>query len=1262
MATDLLPGFEETSYVTGLDLTTAMEFSPDGRLFVLEKNGNVRVVRDGTLLPTPFLTLAVNTEAENGLNGIVFDKDFNENGFVYLHYTYTRTDGNNANRISRFKVSNSNADLADPNSEVVILDNIILPTGLHSTGTMHYGPDGMLYVSVGDRGATNEVQQLSSLAGKLLRIDPSAYPNIVPQDNPFVGVPGARGEIYALGFRNPFTFAISPEDGTILLNDVGSVYWEEINHVVAGGNYGWPGIEGAGNNPAYIDPVFTYAHDQTGAGAITGGTFYTGNQYPTEFQNVYFFTDFIFQSIRTLKFEEDGHADHEHVLIEDFATGMPSAIDLDMGPDGSLYYINIFGGQVNKISYVGGANRSPVAVATATPAYGDTPLWVQFDATGSSDPDQDSLTYVWDFGDGSAPGYGATPGHLYSSRGIYQARVTAYDGNGGEDTSDGVLVAVGEHPPTATINLVMPHALYHAGDTVQFSASAFDIEDGALPASAYSWSVSFHHLDHVHPYLGPINGVADGSFTIPVTGESSSQVWYRIKLTVTDTAGLKHETYQDIHPQVVTVTLNTNVPGLNLELDGSPHAGPYTFTGVAGLQRTIAGQLLQVSGNKTYMFQSWSDGGLQAHTLVTPSSDTTLTVNYAELTGDRLSPSYFVAGLYEDLLRRKASAVELNQHVNSLVSGQPRSAVVSTIWGSAEARGLLVRDAYNEVYGRLPNAGELTAGINSINSTGSTAALVASLVGDPEYWSFDKPQNNQYVAGVYQTILHRVAAPAEVQAWVNLLNGGMTRTAMATFVANSGERIQLTLGGFYQTFLNRPLDGFAASYWLSAVQVGGAKLDDVAKAILSSPEYQSKMVAPVAVQAMFDNILHRYPLPAETVYLTNLVETTLPREGLANALYLAAERLYNLTVQAFTGLVNRQPTTTEVNTWTQAMLAGTPYAQLVGELASSAEFNGLYPSNAAAVQKIYPVVLGRSADAQGMNNWVAALNAGTTRAAMVQALYNSTEYLAKTVDTSYREYLGRAATTAERNSWVSQIQKGQASVNSFNVALLSSDEYWSKAQPRYMTALAAQQSNASVIASLYTELLNRAGSQTEINAWLGQLAQGMSMTTVINAFWTSGEHRTVQAKAVYQDLLNRLPNANELSAAVTQLAAGGSTVNLANSLLNSTEYSTAYVSNSDFVDALYLDVLGRAADPFGKNAWVAALNGGLSRSAAISTFQGTDEAWTRVVDLLYSDLLDRHVDVLGATYWTSMLKTGQKKIDELGLALVGSAEYFSLHD
>jgi len=307
-----------TNYITGLSSATAFAQAPDGRLFVSQQGGAMRVVdSSGALLTTPFMTLTVDSMGERGLLGVAFHPDFASNPFVYAYYTATTPTTHN--RISRFTVS-ANDNVVVPGSEQILVDLPTLSAATnHNGGGMHFGADGKLYVSVGDNANGANSQNLATPLGKMLRFNDDGS---IPSDNPFFPTQaGLARAVWAYGLRNPFTFAIEPGTGRIHINDVGEVTWEEIDLGAAGANYGWPGSEGPlGVTGSITGPLFTYKHSAAvpaGSGpggfftgcAIIGGAFYpNGGAFPAVYHGSYFFADLCTAFVARLDLANDNAA------------------------------------------------------------------------------------------------------------------------------------------------------------------------------------------------------------------------------------------------------------------------------------------------------------------------------------------------------------------------------------------------------------------------------------------------------------------------------------------------------------------------------------------------------------------------------------------------------------------------------------------------------------------------------------------------------------------------------------------------------------------------------------------------------------------------------------------------------------------------------------------------------------------------------------------------------------------------------------------
>ena len=285
-------------------------------------------------------------ENEEGLLGIAFHPNYEENGYFYVYYT--TTDAPHTSVVSRFSVSASDPDRADPNSEVELL-RIPQPFWNHNGGTILFGPDGYLYIGLGDGGSANDPhgngQNLQTWLGSILRIDvdrqEGGKPYAVPRDNPFVGRAGARPEIYAYGFRNVWGMSFDEPTGRLWAADVGQDIWEEIDIVVRGGNYGWnlregmhPFRNGSEARPDLIEPVFEYHHDV--GKSITGGLVYRGQQAPW-LQGKYLYGDYVSGKLWALEYDDGS--------VENYVIEAPTNPWITFGEDEQqeVYVADVFG-------------------------------------------------------------------------------------------------------------------------------------------------------------------------------------------------------------------------------------------------------------------------------------------------------------------------------------------------------------------------------------------------------------------------------------------------------------------------------------------------------------------------------------------------------------------------------------------------------------------------------------------------------------------------------------------------------------------------------------------------------------------------------------------------------------------------------------------------------------------------------------------------------------------------------------------------------
>jgi glucose/arabinose dehydrogenase len=613
-AATLPGGFSESVVASGLSSPTAMAFAPDGRLFVCEQGGALRVIKNGTLLSTPFLTVNTDPAGERGLLGVTFDPNFANNQWVYIYYTVPGSPPHN--RVSRFTAA---GDVAVSGSQTIILElNNLSSAQNHNGGALDFGLDGKLYIAVGENANSANAQTLANLLGKILRIEPSGA---IPTDNPFYNSAiGVNRAIWALGLRNPFTFGIQPGTGRMFINDVGQGTWEEIDEGLPGANYGWPNCEGdcSSPNPNFNDPIYQYSH--ANGCAIVGGAFYNPaiSQFPSQYAGVYFFADLCGGWIRTLD-PDNGNQ------VATFATGLSSPVALRVSSDGFLYYLDRGRSSVYRVQYASAPSITQHPQNQTVPVGGSATFTVV--ASGAQ-----PLSYQWqrdtiDIPGATASAYTRTGVQLQDNGVMFRCRVSNAFGS---TTSNPAQLTVSDNQSPVVTIVAPSNDYYNAGDTIGFSGSASDPEDGSLPPSRLSWTIVFHHDVHTHPFLGPIDGVSSGTFTIPDAGETSANVFYRIHLTATDSEGATSSTFVDVLPNVVTLTVlsDPNLTGLQLTLDGQPFDTPFTALSVVGMTRTLGAPTSQRVAKRNYSFLSWSDGGGQTHVIRTPAVDTSYTAFY----------------------------------------------------------------------------------------------------------------------------------------------------------------------------------------------------------------------------------------------------------------------------------------------------------------------------------------------------------------------------------------------------------------------------------------------------------------------------------------------------------------------------------------------------------------------------------------------------------------------------------------------------------
>jgi PKD repeat protein len=452
-----------------------------------------------------------------------------------------------------------------------------------------------------------------------------------------------------------------PGTSEVWLGDVGWSRWEEIDRITnptdsTVENFGWPCYEGKGRQAGYDGanlnicenlyastnavkaPYYAYDHNAKvvsgepcakGSSSMSGLAFYKTGPYPDTYDGALFFADYSRGCIWAMKKGTNGLPDP--AKRSTFVAGAAAPVDLQIGPNGDLFYADLTGGTIRRIYYCGG-NCPPEALARADPTNGLAPLVVNFDAAGSSDPEGDALSYAWDLdGDGAFDDSTAQkPTYTYTAAGDYQVGLRVTDSKGATDTLDQPLtITAGNTPPSASIDSPLSTTTWKVGDTISFSGSATDSQDGTLRASRLTWSLIVHHcssanLCHEHP-VQDFAGVANGSFVAP---DHEYPSYLELKLTATDSGGLTDTTNVRLDPETVQLSFVSDPAGLKLTVGSSSGTTPLSRTVIVGSKNSISAPSPQMLGGSDYEFATWSDGGAQSHDIVAPDAAATYTATY----------------------------------------------------------------------------------------------------------------------------------------------------------------------------------------------------------------------------------------------------------------------------------------------------------------------------------------------------------------------------------------------------------------------------------------------------------------------------------------------------------------------------------------------------------------------------------------------------------------------------------------------------------
>ncbi|MBE8724297.1 PQQ-dependent sugar dehydrogenase [Flavobacterium hungaricum] len=606
----------------------SLEQSSDGRIFIAERGGIVKVFQNNAV--STVFTVTTVTDNEQGLLGLTLHPDFAANGYIYVFYSIT-----NANvvrhRIERVKIDNNNQVVS--RQEILLLEPI--GGGFHNGGDLKFF-NGFLYITVGDSQLNTNAQDLDTYKGKILRVTEDGQP---APGNPFYGSGSVqRQSIWVYGFRNPWRLVPNVAANKLFVLDVGTS-WEEINEISNPviRNYGWGHPQGGDGKQTetslFTNPIFTYATGSIG-NALTNGVLYnpTVSRYPN-LQGKFIIKDYVRTEIRSF---DPNIADPVSTTFFTVPQAQQYALGMMLGNDGYIYYC-AYGnnGSLIKLDYIETAAPTIVNHPVSQSIMETKPVTFTVSASGTG------LTYQWQFNNVNINGATAAsytiPNVTNANAGAYKVIVTNTAGNVTSNVAT-LTVTPFSNAPTVTIISPLPTLKWNADDLVHYEAAATDVEDGALPASAYSWSIDLFHEDipgagHSHPGGSP-QGVKSGDFTASNQGEKTPNVWYRFTVKVTDSNGLTGTAFVDIKPNLVDVTAASSPVPLNLEFNQKPVVAPSTKQVVANAAlQTLNAPTPQYVGNIRYDFDHWGQGGAANQTFKAPASGTiTYTAFYNAVT------------------------------------------------------------------------------------------------------------------------------------------------------------------------------------------------------------------------------------------------------------------------------------------------------------------------------------------------------------------------------------------------------------------------------------------------------------------------------------------------------------------------------------------------------------------------------------------------------------------------------------------------------
>eukprot|EP00045_Choanoeca_perplexa_P011101 m.116088 g.116088 ORF g.116088 m.116088 type:complete len:742 (-) comp15514_c0_seq1:18-2243(-) len=598
-------GFTKTN-VWSVKQVMRMRFLDNNRMLLAQRDGTISIANpnDVPLQPQPYMTIPnVDDSWERGLMSIALDAQFETNNFFYAYYTHAN---NGVGYIARFIHQENNGGLSSRgllSSEERIWTSQPVFMRFHYGGDLSIGPDQNIYLTLGDAEDPFSAMNDASNNGKVIRIDRNGN---APSDNYGQTTSGAHDEFWAKGLRNGFRSTWDLQTNRFFVAIVGGnewdKAWESVFIAKSGDNLGWNLCEGPCNDPrddwpqcqcgVHADPVYTYYHNG-GPGSITGGFVNWNTRLPSEYTGAYFVGDYSHGWIKYLKFNNAGtKVTSEHMFDNDVGT----IISFEQAPNGDFFFTTLWA--VFAVRFSGG-NSPPIitSLSSSDLKANSAPHTVDFQVS-ASDPDGDSLSYLWKFGDGSQSTQ-KNPSKTYNSVGSFPVTVTVTDGSI-PTLSNTLLVEVGK-PPEIIVKL-KEDVNFEAGRKITWQCRGF-VDGEKLPHSAHLWDIVMIHDQHIH--LAKSKNKRNVNLNVPRKGHGfTTDVGYQGTCTVT-AGGVSVSKTIVTYPAECIMTINSEPQGISIAYDGVFGMTPFDVDQAYRFKSTLTAPEEACVNNVKWEFDEW---------------------------------------------------------------------------------------------------------------------------------------------------------------------------------------------------------------------------------------------------------------------------------------------------------------------------------------------------------------------------------------------------------------------------------------------------------------------------------------------------------------------------------------------------------------------------------------------------------------------------------------------------------------------------------